>query len=257
VSSQTLAGRRILVTRGAKQAPRLSDSLRALGAVPVEVPVIEIRPIAPTLGLDLALPQLDSYDWILFTSTNSVQIFVDRAVLLGISLSQLKAQVAAVGKATAQAAENAGLDVAVTPMEYVAENLISVLAERVAGKRVLLARAVIARDLIPDSLRALGSQVDVVNLYRNVLPEAAPMQLRAAVEQGIDAATFTSSSSVTHLAEAARAAGLSFPFLNVAAISIGPITSQTLRDLNWPPAAEATPHDIPGLIAAIFKVLGV
>jgi uroporphyrinogen-III synthase/uroporphyrinogen III methyltransferase/synthase len=95
----------------------------------------------------------------------------------------------------------------------------------------------------------------VVEAYRNVLPEAAPEQLRQALEKGIDAATFTSSSSATHLAEAARVAGVAWPQAGVPAVSIGPITSQTLRELGWPPAAEANPSDIPGLIAAVKRVL--
>jgi len=85
------------------------------------------------------------------------------------------------------------------------------------------------------------------------MPQAAPALLRAALEQGIDAATFTSSSSVTHLADAAKAAGLAFPFSGVSAISIGPITSQTLREYNWEPAAEASPSDIPGLVEALAR----
>jgi uroporphyrinogen-III synthase len=96
--------------------------------------------------------------------------------------------------------------------------------------------------------------VDVVDAYRNVLPEAVPEQLRQALQNGIDAATFTSSSSATHLAEAARAAGIVWPFADIPAISIGPITSQTLRELGWEPAAEADPSDIPGLIAAIVDL---
>jgi uroporphyrinogen-III synthase len=104
--------------------------------------------------------------------------------------------------------------------------------------------------VIPDALRATGASVDVVDAYENVMPADAPAQLREAIASGIDAATFTSSSSVTHLADAARAAGIPFPFAGVAAISIGPITSKTLRDFGWEPAAEANQSDIPGLIAA-------
>jgi uroporphyrinogen-III synthase len=104
-------------------------------------------------------------------------------------------------------------------------------------------------------LRAAGAVVDVIEAYRNVIPAAAPEQLRAALEQGIDAATFTSSSTVTHLADAARAAGIAFPFAGVRAVSIGPITSQTLRELRWGPAAEAGVSDISGLIDAVCSVL--
>jgi uroporphyrinogen-III synthase len=141
------------------------------------------------------------------------------------------------------------------PETYVAEALVESVARRSAGKKILLARAEIARDVIPDALRAAGATVDVVDAYRNGLPAAAPELLRKAFAEGIDAATFTSSSSVTHLADAARAAGIVFPFAGVSAISMGPITSQTLRDLGWEPAAEASVSDVPGLIAAVDRVL--
>ena len=95
----------------------------------------------------------------------------------------------------------------------------------------------------------------MVDAYRNVVPADAPERLGRALAAGIDAATFTSSSSAAHLAEAARAAGIKFPFAGVAAVSIGPITSRTLRELGWEPAAEANPSDIPGLIAAVCSVL--
>lgn len=123
------------------------------------------------------------------------------------------------------------------------------------GLRFLIARAEIARDVIPDALRAAGATVDVLDAYRNVMPKAAPELLRTVLEKGIDAATFTSSSSVKHLADAARAAGIAFPFAGVRAISIGPITSQSLREFNWEPAAEAAVSDIPGLVAAVDRAL--
>jgi uroporphyrinogen-III synthase/uroporphyrinogen III methyltransferase/synthase len=247
-----LAGRRVLVTRAAHQAGKLSEGLRALGAEPVEVPVLEIQPPADHAPLDRALRELDTYDWLILTSANTV-----RAIAWSNLLDKISGlKVAAVGEATAAAARQGGLPVAVVPQTYVAEALIDCLADQVAGKRILLARAEIARDVIPDALRAAGATVDVVDAYRNGLPSAAPELLRAALEKGIDAATFTSSSSVTHLADAARAAGIAFPFAGVRAVSIGPITSQTLRELGWEPAAEATVSDIPGLIDAVGRVLG-
>jgi uroporphyrinogen-III synthase len=119
----------------------------------------------------------------------------------------------------------------------------------------LLARAAIARDVIPHALRTAGATVDVVDAYRNVMPASAPRLLRDAFKKGIDAAAFTSSSSVAHLADAARHAGIAFPFAGVVAISIGPITSKTLRDIGWEAAAEASPSDVPGLIQAARRVL--
>ncbi len=251
-----LGGRRVLVTRAAHQAGKLSDALRGRGAEPVEVPVLEIRPPESYEPLDAALRNLRSYDWLIFTSANTVRALEERAAARGLRLEVFgRLQVAAVGAASAAAAREAGLRVAVVPEFYVAESLVAALAPQIGGKRVLLARAAIARDVIPDALHVAGATVDVVDTYRNVMPEAAPGLLRVALKKGIDAATFTSSSSVTHLADAARVAGLNFPFAGVAAVSIGPITSKTLRELGWMPAVEANVSDIPGLVAAVESAL--
>jgi uroporphyrinogen-III synthase len=251
-----LAGRRVLVTRAAHQAGKLSEGLRALGIEPVEVAVIEIRPPQDFTSLDLALRSLSNYDWLILTSANTVHALADRAAALGLSLvAEPHLKVAAVGEATATAARAAGLPVTLVPDSYVAESLAKSIAEQTRGKKVLLARASIARDVIPDALRAAGATVDVVDAYRNVMPESAPALLREALQKGIAAAAFTSSSTVTHLADAARQAGIAFPFAGVAAISIGPITSQTLRSLGWEPAAEATQFDVPGLIQALARAL--
>lgn len=260
MSALPLAGQRVLVTRAAHQAGKLSEGLCALGAEPVEVPVLEIRPPASFEPLDAALRQLDSYDWLILTSTNAVRALAERAAALGIALSQpSRLQVAAIGDATASAARKAGLQVAFVPEAYVAESLVEGLLQSLQRQtfrqRILLARAAVARDVIPDALRSAGVEIDVVDAYRNVLHEAAPDQLRKVVAVGLDAATFTSSSSATHLAEAARAAGVAWPLAGVPAVSIGPITSHTLRDLSWEPAAEANPSGIPGLIAAVERVL--
>jgi uroporphyrinogen-III synthase/uroporphyrinogen III methyltransferase/synthase len=268
--TQPLAHRRILVTRARHQAGKLSEGLRALGAEPVEVPVLEIQPPESYAPLDAALRDLASYDWLILTSANTVRALADRAALKGHGFSRAIddpnregasasegrfPKVAAVGNATASAARGAGLEVAVIPDDYVAESLVESLAGQVANHRILLARAAVARDIIPDTLRQAGAIVNVVDAYRNGIPAEAPDLLRQALAQTLAAATFTSSSTATHLAEAAAKAGLAFPFAGVPAISIGPVTSQTLRDLGWPPAAEANPHDVPGLIAATVAVL--
>lgn len=247
-----LADRRVLVTRAAHQAGKLSDGLKALGAIPVEVPVLEIVFLD---SLDPVLRQIDEYDWVIFTSANTVRALGERSAALGIVSQSDAVKVAAVGAATASAARAAGWPVSVVPENYVAEGLVAALGRELAGTHVLLARAEVARDVIPDALRAGGAIVDVVDAYRNVVPKGAPEQLRRALSDGLDAVTFTSSSSVIHLADVAHAAGLGFPFPGVPAVSIGPITSQTLRDFGWEPAAEADPHDIPGLIAATVRVL--
>ena len=244
------------MTRAAHQAGKLSDRLRALGAEPVEVPVLEIQPPAGYDAIDLALRRLDSYDWLILTSANTVRAFAERAAELGVPLAPQGAlKVAAIGEATAAAAHKQGLPVTLIPGAYVAEAMVETLAKQAVGQKFLLARAEVARDVILDALRGIGAKVDVVDAYRNVMPEAAPKLLHEALKERIDAATFTSSSSVTHLAEAARVAEIAFPFANVAAISIGPITSQTLRQFGWEPAAEARPHTIPGLVDAVAGLL--
>lgn len=248
------AGRRVLVTRAVHQASKLSDGLRALGAEPVEVPLLEIRPPVSFAGLDRALHRLDQYDWLILTSANTVRALAARAAELGVSLSPVREmKVAAIGEATAEKARHEGIQITLIPESYVAESLADALAGQVAGKRILLPRAAAARDVLPESLQAAGAVVDAVEAYRNVLPETAGGVLRSAIAGGIDAATFTSSSSVTRLAEAAHLAGLRWPFEGVPAISIGPITSETLRNEGWEPAAEADPSDIAGLIAAVAR----
>jgi uroporphyrinogen-III synthase/uroporphyrinogen III methyltransferase/synthase len=234
------------------QAGKLSEGLRALGAEPVEVPVLEIQPPVSYGPLDKALCQLDSYDWLIVTSANTVRSLVERTAELGLRIEPpVGLKIAAIGDATAAAVRKVGYQVTLVPESYVAESLLKGLTSLVSGHRVLLARAAVARDLIPDILRLAGAHVDVVDAYRNVMPKGAPEQLRVALAAGIDAVTFTSSSSATHLAEAAHAAKIGFPLPGVAAISIGPITSQTLRDLGWKPVAEANPSDVPGLISAV------
>jgi len=250
---QPLSGRRILVTRAAHQAGKLSDGLRGLGALPVEVPVLEIAPPASSEALDRVLLDIPRYHWIIFTSANTVSALKARGEALGLPPSLLStAKVAAVGAATAAAAREAGWKVNLVPDSYIAESLVAALQQQqVAGKNILLARAEVARDVVPDALRQVGAIVDIVDAYRNIIPESAPGRLRRALAIGLDAATFTSSSSVTHLAEVARKANLGFPFPGVPAVSIGRVTTATLRAAGWEPAAEADPHDIPGLVGAV------
>jgi uroporphyrinogen-III synthase len=263
VNPPPLDGKRVLVTRALQQAGKLSDGLRALGAVPVEVPLLEIRPPVSFDPLDAALLQLASYDCLILSSTNAVGALAGRAAFLKLDLEKAippRVVLAAIGKATAAAASKVGLAVTFVPVAYVAESLIDGLCKHfhglLEGKKFLLARAETARDVIPEALCEAGAIVDVVDAYRNVMPENAPELLCGAIAEGLDFATFTSSSSVTHLQEAARRAGISWPLSGVKAVSIGPVTSQTLRDSGWEPVAEADPHDIPGLLAALPALLG-
>jgi uroporphyrinogen-III synthase len=258
VSELPLARRTILVTRARRQAGRLSGELRALGANVLEVPAIEIAPPDSYAALDDALGHLSQFQWLIVTSANGAEALRERMPALGIHAGALAPlQVAAVGASTAQALRDTGLPVAVTPREYVAESLLEALGDRAKGQRVLLARAAVARDLIPDALRAQGATVDVVDAYRTVIPAESVTAVQTIFGPGghpPDAATFTSSSTVTNFLALLREADVAAP-ATMKAVSIGPITSATLRENGWEPAAEADPHDQSGLVEAVVRAL--
>jgi uroporphyrinogen-III synthase len=258
VSELLLAGRRILVTRARHQAGQLSDKLRALGAEVVEIPALSIVPPESYADLDRALVHLSQYQWLIVTSANGAHALGGRIQALGIDVAVLGGlKTAAVGSATARALGELGLRISVTPAEYVAESLVEALGDQVVGQRVLLARAAVARDVIPDALRTRGATVDVVDAYRTVIPEESVTAVRTIFVAGgriPDAATFTSTSTVTNFLNLLREAGVEAPKTMVA-VSIGPITSGTLRENGLEPAAEADPHDLDGLVQAVVKAL--
>lgn len=252
-----LAGRRILVTRARHQAGRLSSELMKLGAEAIEVPAIEILPPASFEPFDTALGKLSRYQWLIVTSANAVRSIQDRMAALGLAASSFShLKIAAIGATTARALEDAGLFASVIPKEYVAESLLDALDGRVEHQRVLIARAAIARDVVPEVLARRGAELDVVEVYQTVIPQGSVEKIAALfAETCPDAATFTSSSTVSNFFQLMRAAGdLERPEA-LLAVSIGPVTSQTLRDYRWEPAAEADPHDISGLAGATVRAL--
>ena len=186
MSSLPLAGRRVLVTRAAHQAGRLSEGLRALGAEVLEVPVLEIRPPASFGPLDKALRQLDRYDWLILTSANTVRAVSERTAELGLRLeTPAGLKVAAIGDATAAAARKAGFPVTLVPETYVAESLLKGLTRVVSGRRVLLAAcaavAMVARAAERPAIR--DGVVDAERVTagpRRRLPEGEPDHGRSA-----------------------------------------------------------------------------
>ncbi|HET8636639.1 MAG TPA: uroporphyrinogen-III synthase, partial [Acidobacteriaceae bacterium] len=252
-----LAGKRILVTRARHQAGQLSIELKKLGAEPIEVPAIEIVPPESFAALDAALQNAGQFDWLIVTSANAARAIRERCDNLDIApanLSHLK--IAAIGAPTAHALGEAGLSVAITPSQYVAESLLEALGRQAANARVLIVRAAVARDVIPESLARQGAHVTIADAYRTAIPQDSIAKI-AQLFTGPppDAATFTSSSTVSNFSALMREAGFNHPPDRMLAISIGPITSQTLRDHGWEPEAEADPHDIAGLVAATVRAL--
>ena len=252
-----LAGTRILVGRARHQAGSLSTGLRGLGASVIEIPFIEIRMPQSFQPLDDALKNIRNYDWLILTSANGVEAMWERIRKLRITRRTLKhLQIAAIGPATKKAIVKHGLKVKMVPEEYVAESVVKGLRDKVNGKRVVLIRANIARDVIPEELRSAGAEVDVVEAYETVVPEKSRARLRALMRNASrrpHIVTFTSSSTAKNFAELlgkskARSAGL---LKHVQFASIGPVTSATLRELQMPVAIEAREFTMGGLLRAI------
>lgn len=251
-----LAGKRVLVTRARRQAGQLSAELAKLGAEAIEIPAIEILPPESFGALDAALLNLREYQWLIVTSANAVRAIGERCEALGVPAANFShLQIAAIGAKTARALDEAGLRASVVPKEYVAESLLEALAAKADGARVLIARAAAARDVIPETLTRRGARVDVVEAYRTVVPrESATKMVEVFAGAPPDAATFASSSAVANFFLLLDAAGLKRPDAMLA-VSIGPITSQTLREHGWEPATEADPHDVAGLASSTVRAL--
>ena len=244
-----LFGRRVVVTRARSQASRLTARLRALGADVAELPAIEIRPAADYGPLDEAIGRLESHDWLIFTSVNGVEHFLRRLDQSGRDLRDLRARICVIGPATAKAVEALHLKVDLTPREYVAESLLEAFAPfDLAGQRVLLPRAKVARDLVPEELRKRGARVDVVAAYETVLPEGAAARAGEVFARPVDWVLFTSSSTVRNCVEAAGRERLA----GAKVASIGPVTSDTARELGLEVTVEASPYTIDGLVAAVL-----
>ncbi|MBX6361368.1 MAG: uroporphyrinogen-III synthase [Acidobacterium ailaaui] len=271
---QPLKNRTILITRARQQAGRLSRELQVLGAHVIEIPAIEIVPPESYAPLDTALRHMQKYDWLIVTSANAVRVLGERMAAVEKSPEEFAhIRCAAIGPATAEALRGLGLPVALVPEKYIAESFAEALRGHVAGASVLLIRAAIARDVIPDELRKVSAKVDVVDAYQTVLPPASvtnmrkifhPDQSRDSIAKSSDslplsalpdAVTFTSSSTVTNFFQLLKNAGIDFLPRQVKAISIGPITSTALREHGWEPAAEADPHNVEGLVQAVISSL--
>jgi len=259
-----LAGTRILVGRARHQAGSLSASLRSLGATVIEIPFIEIRKPQSYQPLDDALKSIRNYDWLILTSANGVEAMWERVRKLRIARRVLQhLQIAAIGPATKKAIVKHRLKVKMVPEEYVAESVVKGLRDKVNGKRVVLIRAKVARDVIPEELRAAGAEVDVVEAYETVAPEKSRVRLRALMKSAArrpHIVTFTSSSTAKNFAELLgnfKAGSLSAGAIKAGSIShvqfasIGPVTSATLRELQMPVAIEAREFTMAGLIRAI------
>jgi uroporphyrinogen-III synthase len=269
--SATLRGVRVLVGRARHQASALSAELRKLGATVIQIPFIEIRKPRSFRPLDSALKNLATYDWLILTSVNGVEAMWERMGKLRLSKAALKhLRIAAIGPATKKAIEERGPRVEVVPKEYVAESVVRSLTRKVNGKRVLLVRAKVARDVIPRELRKAGAHVDVVEAYETVVPQGSRRRLQTLLKsprRRPHVVTFTSSSTVRNFVELlsehhavaaqtpVRGRGRSrhAALVGIRMASIGPVTSSTLREFGLKVDIQAQEFTIPGLVQAIVQ----
>lgn len=256
--NRPLFGQRVLVTRSREQASVLSQRIEELGGEPWEFPTIKIDPPADNKLLDQAIDNLSQYHWIIFTSVNGVKYFFNRLGQLGRDIRSLQeAKICAVGPKTKEALEAYGLLVDYVPGEYRAEQIIAGLKDKVkANERVLLPRADIGRQILPEALAEMGAYVDDVITYRTVQGAGNAKLLREMLEQKqLNIVTFTSSSTVRNFVNLIGTEDLPTLLGGVTIASIGPITSATARELGIDITIEAKEYTIRGLIEAILKVV--
>jgi uroporphyrinogen III methyltransferase/synthase len=254
MNKESLAGKRILITRAREQSSAFAVLLRKLGAEVIEFPTIEIVPPIHWEGADCAMDHLASYDWIIFTSANGVDFFWKRLAERSERHrlpSSLK--VCAIGPGTAARLEKMKVSVEYIPKEFVAESVLEGFEKMfIKGKRVLLARAKKARDVLPRGLRKMGAEVDVVEVYRTIRPRGGSRKLKKLLEEGkIDVVTFTSSSTVNHFAELLKKEDLRKLLKGMAVACIGPVTAGTAKERGLKVRIQPKQYTIPGLTRAI------
>ena len=251
--NRPLFGRRVLVTRSRTQSADLVELLERAGAEAVEVPTIEIQPVEDTREIDATLERLADYDWVIFTSTNTVEQLFGRLDTLGYDARQFHAsRVAAIGTATASALSERGIVADLVSRESVSQSLIDDLAERgVAGQNILLPGAEVRPERLRRGLEGLGAVVREVTLYRTVPPSGAEARIAEALDAGVDVVTFTSSSTVTNLMVLLEGDVTRLGEASVACI--GRVTAETARKAGLNVDILAGESTAAGLVNAIVE----
>lgn len=252
-----LQGKRIVATRAQEQSGALVERLEALGATVHVCPMIAIVPPEDCALLDAAIQRMSEYDWLMLTSANAVAALFQRMAALGAAPTlPAHVRVGAVGPATARELAAHGAQPDCVPSVHTAEGMLAELGD-MAGRRVLLPAADIARETLAEGLRGRGAYVDVVTAYRTVPGEGASMLARLLRDGTPDAITFTSPSTVRYMLQGLAAQGVRDPaarLAGMAVVCIGPTTADAAHAAELRVAAVAREHTVDGLVAALVEV---
>ncbi|WP_167577555.1 uroporphyrinogen-III synthase [Ammoniphilus sp. YIM 78166] len=251
-----LQGKTVLVTRSRAQASDLSRQIEALGGRPMEFPLIQLEPPRDLLPVQQALKEIHQFDWILFTSTNGVEFFVEQVQKAQLEFSHITARVGVVGPKTAEILKRMGKVSDLVAAEFKAEGLLESLQGVLQpGDRVLLPRANIARDILPRELRARGMNVTEIVVYETVISSDGADQMIEMLQSGqIDIITFTSSSTVRNFCELLRGQNRDKLLAKAKIACIGPITAETAEKLGLKVDRVATDYTIDGLVQVLTKL---
>lgn len=255
--TKPLFGKTIVITRALEQAGDFAALLEAEGAEALFFPTIQLVPPTSWKPLDRAIQNLPRYDWLVFTSSNGAHRFFERMETLKTDLRQLKGvKLAAIGPKTAAQVRRRGLQVDALPEEYVAEALVPALGD-VRGQRILIARAEVARDVLPKTLAQKGARVDIVPVYRTVKPRGRQLkQVKDRLLTGdVDVVTFTSTSTVENFMGHFSPRERKKIFESARAATIGPITAKALQSYGFRPAVRAGRYTVESLARAIIQYL--
>ena len=249
-----LFGRRIVVTRSSDQASELVARLEELGAETIAMPTIQILPAEDSDAIDAACDDADTFDWIVFTSANGVEHFMSR-FLARRDVRDLKGvRICAVGPATTESVQRYGMRVAITPAEYRSEGVLAALGavEDLSGKRVLLPRAQIAREVLGDELRKTGAEVVELTAYRTELGgDTGQRVYRMLLDREIDAVTFSSASTVRNFVSILGSEQAADLLRTTTVAAIGPVTAEAAQHLGITAAVVPNEYTIPALVDAL------
>jgi uroporphyrinogen III methyltransferase/synthase len=254
--SKPLFGKRVVVTRSRDQASVFAEMLIDRGATTIEFPTIDVVPPSSWDELDAAIAAIEAYQWIIFTSANAIRFFMERLRTLNRDLRLLKGvNICVVGPKTAEALDSYGLKPDLIPSEFKAEGVLAALGgTKVRGLKILIPRAKVARELIPDRLREQGAEVTVATAYENVRP-AADLErvLKLFNEKKINVVTFTSSSTVHNFIEMLGLKEYKKLMQGVAVACIGPVTAKTAEEFGLKTDIMPKDYTIPALVDAMVE----